>query len=198
MVVWCRQKNLSLGITISHHSAKPCDAKQWPSEEFLSEPYTQILMCHARLPFSIKLKILERKYYYSYCPDCNLPWQTHRACLCVCMCVCVGGGGADPARGWADPARGVRANPAGLEGRSSQRGSRLSQMGVGGWGEWPSQRGRGWGGGRPSQRGGRQTQPEGVELGLEKPVILVEFERCSTPLLYTHNGAILTGVRLFA
>ena len=30
MAVWCRQKILSLGITVWHHSAKPHDAKQWP------------------------------------------------------------------------------------------------------------------------------------------------------------------------
>ena len=188
MAVWCRQKNPSLGITISHHSAKPCDAKQWPSEEFLSEPYTQILMCHARLPFSIKLKILERKYYYSYCPDCNLPWQTHRACLCVCMCVCVGGGGQTQPEGWGQTQQDWKADPA--------RGGADSARWGGGWMTQPE--GAGVGGADPARGGGRQTQPEGVELGLEKPVILVEFERCSAPLLYTHNGAILTGVRLFA
>ena len=34
MVVWCRKKNPSLGITVWHHSAKPRDAKQCPSDGF--------------------------------------------------------------------------------------------------------------------------------------------------------------------
>ena len=34
MVVRCGQKNPSLGITVWHHPAKPCESKQWPSDGF--------------------------------------------------------------------------------------------------------------------------------------------------------------------
>ena len=32
IIVWCGQKNPSLGITVKHHAAQPRDAKQWPSD----------------------------------------------------------------------------------------------------------------------------------------------------------------------
>ena len=51
MSVWSRKKNLSLGITVWHHLAKPYDAKQWPSgQNFLSAPHTHVRFLCSEAP----------------------------------------------------------------------------------------------------------------------------------------------------
>ena len=51
MVVWCGQKNPSLEITVWHHSAKPHDAKQGPSDVLFYPHLTSMkdsyILCYA-------------------------------------------------------------------------------------------------------------------------------------------------------
>ena len=75
MVVRCWEKNPSLGITVWHHSAKPCDAKQCPSDRF-SYPHLTLMKDSYKLSACLPLFVCLSKKMKVCCKNTNLPFRT--------------------------------------------------------------------------------------------------------------------------